>query len=442
MTLAKGTKDYLPKDIIIRDKLFEIAKNIFIKYGAVGIKTPVFELYETLMGKYGSDEKLIFELNDQGSNQKLALRYDLTVPLCRYIETHNLTELRRYQIDTVYRRDQPDLSKGRFREFYQCDFDIVGNYNNMLPDCECIAILYDFFKTINIGDFIIKINHRKILDNYFINCGVSQDLIRTVSSSIDKLDKEPWEKVKIELIEKNLSDETISQLYKYVMINGNIDIIIYKLKDLKIFGSEITELTELSTLINYINPEIKYNIEFDLSLARGLDYYTGIIYEVIIKNKNVKSSVAGGGRYDNLIGKLSKRNNIPAVGLSLGIDRIITIMENEMKNDLLINDVVILLKKDEPSNSNESDTLAKTVILSKFLRYNKINVLIKYNGYTKKSLKKLLIKYSRNTKVICLINQIDNHVSVKDMIKKTQNDHRYLNLAIDEICKIMSGKIE
>ncbi len=183
----------------IRERAFTIIRGIFKKHGASEIDTPVFELKETLTGKYGEDSKLIYDLEDQGG-ELLALRYDLTVPFARYCAERGLASIKRFHIAKVYRRDQPQMSKGRFREFYQCDFDIAGTYSPMLPDAEVLSVVCEILTSLEIGGFVLKLNHRKFLDAMIELAGCEKRKFKSICSSIDKLDKEPWEKVRIELI--------------------------------------------------------------------------------------------------------------------------------------------------------------------------------------------------------------------------------------------------
>ena len=196
---AKGTRDMTPLQMAIREKAFNIIRSIFKKHGASEIDTPVFELKETLTGKYGEDSKLIYDLEDQGG-EILALRYDLTVPFARFMAEKGLPSIKRFHIAKVYRRDQPQMSKGRYREFYQCDFDIAGTYSLMLPDAEVLAVVCEILTSLEIGNFKLKLNHRKFLDAMIELAGCEKRKFKSICSSIDKLDKEPWEKVRIELI--------------------------------------------------------------------------------------------------------------------------------------------------------------------------------------------------------------------------------------------------
>ena len=335
--VVKGARDFLPTQMVIRGKAFDLITGVFKKHGAVEIDTPVFELKETLMGKYGEESKLIYDLNDQGG-ELLSLRYDLTVPFARYMATHNLSSLKRFHIGKVYRRDNPQMSKGRFREFFQCDFDIAGgNYGTMIPDAEVIKIVAEILTQLPIGKFNIKINHRVLLDSIVEISGISNDKYRLVCSSIDKLDKEPWDKVKTELIEvKGLTEEQAEKLKTFVVLKDKPKVLLDKLVNIK----ELTDnekgkkaLDEMAILIDYLQIlDVEKYCTFDLSLARGLDYYTGLIYETVLTETDEVGSISGGGRFDNLIGMFSGKQ-IPAVGVSIGIERIFNILEKHYKND-------------------------------------------------------------------------------------------------------------
>uniref|UniRef100_A0ACB8EBF2 Uncharacterized protein n=1 Tax=Sphaerodactylus townsendi TaxID=933632 RepID=A0ACB8EBF2_9SAUR len=184
----KGTRDYSPKQMAIREKVFSIIVDCFKRHGAETIDTPVFELKETLTGKYGEDSKLIYDLKDQGG-ELLSLRYDLTVPFARYLAMNKISNIKRYHIAKVYRRDNPAMTRGRYREFYQCDFDIAGQFDPMIPDAECLKIVHEILSALQLGDFLIKVNDRRILDGMFAVCGVPDSKFRTICSTVDKLDK-------------------------------------------------------------------------------------------------------------------------------------------------------------------------------------------------------------------------------------------------------------
>ncbi|RWR78629.1 histidine--tRNA ligase, cytoplasmic isoform X1 [Cinnamomum micranthum f. kanehirae] len=332
--IPKGTRDFGKEQMAVRERAFSIIVGVFKRHGGVALDTPVFELRETLMGKYGEDSKLIYDLADQGG-EICSLRYDLTVPFARYLAMNNINALKRYQIAKVYRRDNP--SKGRYREFYQCDFDIAGQYDVMEPDFEVLKVLTELLDELSIGDYEIKLNHRKLLDGMLEICGVSSEKFRTVCSSIDKLDKQSFDQVKKELVEeKGLTVETADKIGSFVKKRGApLEI----LSDLKQEGSQflnnsgsVIALKDLEILFKALEKsKCIHRVVFDLSLARGLDYYTGVIFEAVFKGGSKQvGSIAAGGRYDNLVGMFSGKQ-VPAVGVSLGIERVFAIMEEQLE---------------------------------------------------------------------------------------------------------------
>ncbi|KAG2616433.1 histidine--tRNA ligase, cytoplasmic-like [Panicum virgatum] len=331
--IPKGTRDFGKEQMAIRERAFSIITGVFKMHGATALDTPVFELRETLMGKYGEDSKLIYDLADQGG-ELCSLRYDLTVPFARYVAMNNISALKRYQIAKVYRRDNP--SKGRYREFYQCDFDIAGVYEPMEPDFEVIKVLTELLNQLDIGTYEIKLNHRKLLDGMLEICGVPPQKFRTVCSSIDKLDKQTFEQVKKELVdEKGISNETADEIGNLVKTRGPpLEVLLELRKEGSKFmqnEGSIVALNELEILFKALEKANALDrIVFDLSLARGLDYYTGVIYEAMFKGATQVGSIAAGGRYDNLVGMFSGKQ-IPAVGVSLGIERVFAIMEQQEK---------------------------------------------------------------------------------------------------------------
>ena len=324
----------------LRQSVLDKIIAVFKKHGAENIDTPVFELKEVLTGKYGEDSKLIYDLKDQGG-EILSMRYDLTVPLARYLAMGKVTSIKRYHIAKVYRRDNPAMTRGRYREFYQCDFDIAGTYDPMLPDAECVKVVVEILTALDIGDFAVKLNHRKLLDGMFEACGVPSDKFRTICSAVDKLDKSPWAVVKKEMIdEKGLDEVTADKIGEYVRLSGSFELVEKLLNDekLKNIKSAVEGLEGMKLLLKYCEIfGVSDKVVFDLSLARGLDYYTGVIYEAVLKAEvtSVKKkedetigSVAGGGRYDNLVGMFdSKGKQVPCVGVSIGVERIFAIIE-------------------------------------------------------------------------------------------------------------------
>lgn len=372
LKVPKGTKDWDGKDMVIRNYIFDTITRVFKKHGAVTIDTPVFELREILAGKYGEDSKLIYDLADQGG-EICSLRYDLTVPFARWLAMTGTQAIKRYHIAKVYRRDQPAMTKGRMREFYQCDFDMAGEAGPMLYDARCLRIAYEIFEALGWqGKYTIKLNHRKILDGIFQVCGVPTDKIRTISSAVDKLDKSPWEEVRREMTEeKGLDPEVADKIGTYVVRKGDRALLEELRADEALSANPSAKqgLEDVDLLFNYLKAyNVLDKISFDMSLARGLDYYTGVIYEVItegsapqtsegqkVQQKAKKESkpkdadedrsndpsvgvgsVAAGGRYDKLVGMFSgkgDKGDIPCVGISFGVERIFSITKARMEKE-------------------------------------------------------------------------------------------------------------
>ena len=337
--IPKGTRDFLPEQMAIRERAFSAIVGVFKRHGAVPLDTPVFELRETLMGKYGEDSKLIYDLADQGG-ELLSLRYDLTVPFARYLAMHSVGNIKRYHIARVYRRDNPQAARGRYREFYQCDFDIAGTYPTMMPDAEVLKVMTELLSSVDIGAFAIKLNHRKLLDAALECAGVPASKFRTICSAVDKLDKEPWSEVRREMIEdKGLTTQQADAVGTFVQLRADVGQPRQLLARLTAadspFGSHAgaaAALAEMGTLFDYLEAmECLQHFSFDMSLARGLDYYTGAIYEAVLVDSGVNvGSIGGGGRYDNLVGMFSGKV-IPAVGVSVGIERIFAILEERTR---------------------------------------------------------------------------------------------------------------
>ncbi|MFV0505207.1 MAG: histidine--tRNA ligase [Bacteroidales bacterium] len=344
----KGTRDFSPTEMAKRNYIFDTIREIYHIYGYSEIYTPAMENLSTLMGKYGDEgDKLLFKIINSGdflskvdgnemlntsSNQLLTkisekgLRYDLTVPFARYVVNHQSEitfPFKRFQIQPVWRADRPQ--KGRYREFYQCDADIVGS-NSLINEAELLRIIDRVFKKLKLN-ITIKLNNRKLLSaiSKYIN---HPELLTDITVAIDKLDKIGWENVSAELSNKGLSTEELSKLEPILYLSGNN---VEKLDSLKsIFkGNElaetgVAELAELFALCRKYH--ITCNIELDLSLARGLNYYTGTIIEVKSDDMQI-GSICGGGRYDNLTA-IFGMDNVSGVGVSFGADRIYDVLEH------------------------------------------------------------------------------------------------------------------
>uniref|UniRef100_A0A8C3TTS2 histidine--tRNA ligase n=1 Tax=Catharus ustulatus TaxID=91951 RepID=A0A8C3TTS2_CATUS len=353
----KGTRDHSPAQVALRDRLLSAVVSCFKRHGAAAIDTPALELREMLVGKYGEGSKLIYELQDQGG-ELLALRYDLTVPFARYLAMNKITNMKRYHVAKVYRRDNPATTRGRYREFYQCDFDIAGQFDPMIPDAECLKIVHEILSDLQLGDFVIKVNDRRILNGVFVVCGVPESKFIPACSTVDKLDKMPWEEVRSEMVgEKGLSPEAADRIGEYVQLRGGLDLIERLLQDPKLSQNKLAKegLGDMKLLFEYLTLfGITEKISFDLSLARGLDYYTGVIFEAVLLQQDNEhkeelvnvGSVAGGGRYDGLVGMFDpKGRKVPCVGVSIGIERIFSILEQRLEAEMLYKKDPKLLKQ-------------------------------------------------------------------------------------------------
>lgn len=326
--LLKGFRDFLPEDMLLRQKVISIIREIFELHGFLPLETPTLEYLDILSGKYGEEaDKLIFHFKDHGERD-VALRYDLTVPFARVIAQYQelARPFRRYQIQPVWRADKPQ--KGRFREFYQCDCDIIGT-EDVTAEYEVISVIYDSLKALGFKKFVIKINHRQILNGLLSLTGLEQSYISPLCRSIDKLDKIGTEGVKEELLRNGFSEKSSEKIIK-ILSSGTTSII----EEIDGITSSISNdaifqkaLTDIKTLFGYFKsagiPEENY--AFDISLARGLDYYTGMVFETVVSEPKI-GSITGGGRYDELIGMFAKER-IPAVGTSLGLERIIEVIK-------------------------------------------------------------------------------------------------------------------
>lgn len=347
-SLPQGMRDFSATTVRKRNFIFNTIKNVFECYGFEPLETPAMENLETLMGKYGEEgDRLIFKvlnngLNDpkntdkakegfekvlQGKSSSLlterALKYDLTIPFARFVAMNHgqLTfPYKRYQIQPVWRADRPQ--KGRYREFTQCDADVVGS-TSLRNEIELAGIYHAVFTKLGLKDYTLKLNSRKILSALAEICGGNQYLT-DITIAIDKLDKIGINKVKEELIQRGLNDSQVSIIEKYLDIRGSNQEKLSKIVSLLENNDSATAgVNELSYILNEC---ISYNLDIDFTLARGLNYYTGTIFEVKAPERVQMGSIGGGGRYDNLT-ELFGVANIPGVGISFGVDRIYDVME-------------------------------------------------------------------------------------------------------------------
>lgn len=352
-SLAKGTRDFSPVEMEKRNFIFDTLKRVFKKYGYSEIQTPSFENLSTLTGKYGDEgDKLIFKILNSGdylskvpselleskNSTKLipqisekALRYDLTVPFARYVVMHQndiALPFKRFQIQPVWRADRPQ--RGRYREFYQCDVDVVGS-ESLLNEAEFVLIYWEALKELGLKDFTVKINNRKILTGIAEIIG-KPELIVDMTVAIDKLDKIGLEGVNRELLERGFSETDLEVLKPIILLEGSS---LDKLNSLKAVLSTsekgLEGISEIESVFDYIKAfhvneeEMNRFLAVDITLARGLNYYTGCIFEVKT-NEVAMGSIGGGGRYDDLTGMFGLKN-LTGVGVSFGADRIYDVLE-------------------------------------------------------------------------------------------------------------------
>jgi histidyl-tRNA synthetase len=347
-SIPQGTRDFSAATIRKRNYIFATIKTVFELYGFQPLETPAMENVETLMGKYGEEgDKLIFKILNNGLNNEKniekakagfekilegknsvdvterALKYDLTIPFARYVAM-NHTKLafpfRRYQIQPVWRADRPQ--KGRYREFTQCDADVVGS-QSLMNDVEFALIYDEVFNRLNLFDYELRINSRKILSALARACNATDKLV-AITTAIDKLDKVSINKVKAELLDKGLTEYQIELIEKYITISGSNQEKINQL--INLMGNMPETKRGLEEIKKILTHAPGKNIVVDFTLARGLNYYTGIIYEAKAPEIVQMGSIGGGGRYDDLTG-LFGVPNIPGVGISFGVDRIYDVLE-------------------------------------------------------------------------------------------------------------------
>lgn len=424
-TLPQGTRDFSPETVRKRNYILSTIKQVFELYGFQPLETPAMENLETLMGKYGEEgDKLIFRilnngLSDpknaeksrtafentmQGKNDKnlteRALRYDLTIPFARYVAMNHgqlVYPFKRYQVQPVWRADRPQ--KGRYREFYQCDADVVGS-TSLINEVDLALIYHDVFTQLKLDGYELRINSRKILAALAQKCGGASRLT-DITTAIDKLDKIGIEKVKEELFAKGISDPDADLIETYLKIDGSNENKIDVLQKLLNAPEGIHEL-------NFILEKTKntnISLVLDFTLARGLNYYTGIIFEAKAPAKVQIGSIGGGGRYDDLTG-LFGVPNIPGVGISFGVDRIYDVMEemNLFPSELDVSTTVLFF------NEGYTDTISQFAG-----RLRKRNISCEIYPDTDKEDKQFKYAKRKNIPYIVTLNTDDKNYKVKNI---------------------------
>ena len=386
--LAKGTRDFNSEDLYKRNYIINIIRDNFSKFGFNPIETPSFERSETLLGKYGQEgERLIFKILKSGDFLKgidgkdfeylnlapkivdKALRYDLTVPFARYVvqNQNNINiPFKRYQIQNVWRADRPQ--KGRYREFLQCDADVIGS-KSMMQEIDFISLFDSVFNDLNIEGCVIKINSRKLL---LAICEINNclDKFGILTNQLDKLDKTDANVVKNNLIDNGFDKKIIDSLFEIIKLSKNFN---DNLEEMKLYfkSSDIglEAISDIEYIFNYFskNKLTKSNLVFDIGLARGIDYYTGVIFEVLPPKTISLGSIAGGGRYDNLT-EIFGLKNMSGIGISFGLDRLFLVMDElKLFPVTSYNSVKVLILNFGVSFSYD------LIEIANFLRSNKVN---------------------------------------------------------------------
>ncbi len=386
--LPKGTRDFNSEDLYKRNYIINIIRDNFSKFGFNPIETPSFERSETLLGKYGQEgERLIFKILKSGNFLKnvdgkdfefsnlapkivdKALRYDLTVPFARYVvqNQNNINiPFKRYQIQNVWRADRPQ--KGRYREFLQCDADVIGS-KSMMQEIDFISLFDSVFNDLNLEGCLIKINSRKLL---YAICEINDciDKFGIITNQLDKLDKTDVNVVKNNLTENGFDKKIIDSLFEAIDLSKNF---YDNLKEIKLYFKSsnigLEAISDIEYIFNYFskNKLIKSNLVFDISLARGIDYYTGVIFEVLPPKKINLGSIAGGGRYDNLT-EIFGLKNMSGIGISFGLDRLFLVIDElKLFPTISYNSVKVLLLNFGASFSYD------LIEIANFLRLNKVN---------------------------------------------------------------------
>ena len=412
-----GFMELKPNEQILFNQIKEKIEESYKRFGFLPLDTPILELSEVLLAKAGGEtEKQIYRFT---RGDDLAMRFDLTVPLAKYV-SKNYGELqfpfRRYQIGKVYRGERPQ--KGRFREFYQADIDIIGDGElSIMNDAEIPSIIYTTFKSLGFDDFTIRINNRKILNGLFEYLNIVE-LSTEIMRIIDKLEKIGKENVKLELLKLNIEEEIVDKILEFISISGDNEEKIEALEKLNI-KNEVFEkgLFELKEVVKYIRlfgvPEENFSI--DLTIARGLDYYTGTVYETFLDNYREIGSVCSGGRYDNLAENYTDKS-LPGVGIAIGVTRLF-----DQLNDLK------LIKTEKESISDvlvisTSDDVSECLPIANTFRKEGINTEVYMNDKKMKA----KFKYADKLKIpyVAIIGEDElkeNKVSLKNLVTGKQD---------------------
>ena len=403
----KGTFDYMPKDMKVRNDIIGILRSNFEKYGYLPVETAMLNYYDLLSYKYEDDAEIlseIYKLTDQG-DRKLGLRYDLTVPFCKIVATNKdiVMPFRRYEIGKVFRNGP--VKTGRTREFYQCDIDVVG-IDNRFIEAEQMCMAINTYKELGI-DVICKYNNRKLMSGLIEYAGIADDKVDSVIGIIDKMEKVSSQELEEMMLDKGIEKEKIDKLFN--LFEMELDEYRELANENENIYAGVTELTEINEYLNSLG--IDGNCVFSPTLARGLSIYTGIVFEFFDREERLSCALGGGGRYDKIITNfMDNGNSYPAVGLSFGLEPIFNIKKMEYDDKSLIDIYMVPL-----------DTNVDTLKLATVLRENGYRILIEMN---KKKIAKCFEYADReNIPYVMIIglNEVENNCfKIKDMKRKEE----------------------
>lgn len=427
-TLA-GFMELLPEEQVIFNHMKDVIRASYEKFGFLPLDTPIIEYSEVLLAKAGGEtEKQIYRFTKGDTD--LSLRFDLTVPLAKFVaqNLYNLSyPFRRYQIGKVFRGERPQ--KGRYREFYQCDIDIIGDGElSILNDAEIPSIIYTTFKNLGFNNFTIRVNNRKVLGGFFAALGY-EDKISDILRIIDKVEKIGVDTVKEILLEMDITSENVDRIIEFISIKGNSTEVISQLRGLNInnelFTSGINELEAVSNNVEAFGLPAE-NYKIDLTIARGLDYYTGTVYETVLNDYPQIGSVCSGGRYDNLA-EFYTNKKLPGVGISIGLTRLFY----QLRQAGLLNEVAKNISK--VMLIPMVDDMKPCIKIATELRNNGINTEIYYNQKSIKGKFNYANKLGIPFVIIIGEDEIKNNtVAIKNMITGEQIS---VNNDVSEILK-------
>lgn len=433
--ILSGFMELLPAEQLVFDKMKNVIEDTYRSFGFVGLDTPVLELSEVLLAKAGGDtEKQIYRFK-KGDND-LCMRFDLTVPLARYVAQHqnDLTfPFKRYQISKNYRGERPQ--KGRFREFYQADIDIIGSEKlAVVYDAEVPAIMYHVFKKLGLNGFCIKMNNRKLMNGFYESLNLTEQSAE-ISRIIDKMDKIGVENVKACLKDMDLSDVLIEKIIAFTEINGKSEVVLEKISAFNIqnelFETGLNELKVVSQAMQNLGVSDK-NFEIDLKITRGLDYYTGTVYETFVDGHQGWGSICSGGRYENLAGYYTDRK-LPGVGMSIGLTRFF---------DLLRDQKMILPMAQTPADvlvlPMDEEALLYALKVASFLRDHGFNV--QTNASDGKFKNKMT--YANKLQVPFVLILGENEVQSQTVTLKNMQTGEQSCLAYDELPNALKSFLE